>query len=63
LGPNTLLCDDAGRGRAFLAAHCEPQYLEKVQKLKVDLSPIDAGEVLQATRRIAETSSDLFAAM
>jgi tripartite-type tricarboxylate transporter receptor subunit TctC len=39
---------------AFLAVHQDPMYLEEAVKMKVDVSPIGAREVLQAIETIAE---------
>ena len=39
---------------AFLAAHRDPLYLEEAVKMKVDVSPIGARDVLQAIETISE---------
>src|ERR687893_295749 len=37
---------------AFMAVHKDPQYLEEAAKLKLDISPIDAAEILKVVDRI-----------
>src|SRR6185312_13613836 len=39
--------------RAFLAVHSDARYLEDAARLKVDVSPIEGADVLQAIDRIA----------
>jgi tripartite-type tricarboxylate transporter receptor subunit TctC len=38
--------------RAFAATHRDPQYLADAAKQRIDVSPVTAGEVLQALKRI-----------
>jgi tripartite-type tricarboxylate transporter receptor subunit TctC len=44
---------------AFLAVHQDPQYLDQAGRLKVDVSPIGAEEVLRAIEGIAGAPPDL----
>jgi len=44
---------------AFLAVHKDPQYLDEAKRLKIDVSPIDGAEVLQAINGIADAPPDL----
>jgi tripartite-type tricarboxylate transporter receptor subunit TctC len=44
---------------AFLAVHKDPQYLDEAMRLKIDVSPIDGAEVLQAINGIAGAPRDL----
>jgi tripartite-type tricarboxylate transporter receptor subunit TctC len=44
---------------AFLAGHRDPQYLEEAGRLRIDISPIDGGEVLRAIDRIAGAPPEL----
>jgi tripartite-type tricarboxylate transporter receptor subunit TctC len=44
---------------AFLAVHEDPQYLDEARRLKVDVSPIDGGEVLRAIESIAGAPPEL----
>ncbi|HLH97539.1 MAG TPA: hypothetical protein VKW08_20720 [Xanthobacteraceae bacterium] len=44
---------------AFLALHHDPDYLDEAQRLKVDVSPIGAEEVLRAINGIANAPPDL----
>jgi tripartite-type tricarboxylate transporter receptor subunit TctC len=44
---------------AFLAVHKDPQYLDEAMRLKIDVSPIDGAEVLQAINGIAAAPHDL----
>jgi tripartite-type tricarboxylate transporter receptor subunit TctC len=44
---------------AFLAVHKDPQYLDEATRLKIDVSPIDGAEVLQAINGIAGAPRDL----
>jgi tripartite-type tricarboxylate transporter receptor subunit TctC len=44
---------------AFLAVHKDPQYLDEAMRLKIDVSPIDGAEVLQAINGIAGAPPDL----
>jgi tripartite-type tricarboxylate transporter receptor subunit TctC len=44
---------------AFLAVHQDPQYLDEATRLKIDISPIDGEEVLQAISAIADSPPDL----
>jgi tripartite-type tricarboxylate transporter receptor subunit TctC len=44
---------------AFLAVHQDPQYLDEAMRLKIDVSPIDGPEVLQAINGIADAPADL----
>jgi tripartite-type tricarboxylate transporter receptor subunit TctC len=39
---------------AFMAVHKDPQYLEEAAKLKLDISPIDGGEILDLVERIGQ---------
>jgi tripartite-type tricarboxylate transporter receptor subunit TctC len=41
---------------AFLAAHQDPQYLEEAAKLRIDVSPASAADVLRTIERIAGAS-------
>jgi len=45
--------------RAFLAVHSNARYLEDAARLKVDVSPIQGAEVLQAIDRIAGAPPEL----
>lgn len=45
--------------RAFLAVHSDTHYLEDAARLKVDVSPIEGAEVLQAIDRIAGAPPEL----
>ena len=44
---------------AFLAVQKDPQYLQDAATLKVDVSPVGGGEVLQAIERMSGTPPDL----
>src|SRR5262249_36336523 len=44
---------------AFLAVHADPLYLEEAARLKVDVSPIGADEVLHAIDEIAGAPTEL----
>jgi hypothetical protein len=44
---------------AFLAVHRDGQYIDEATKLKIDISPIDAEDVLRAIARIAAAPPDL----
>jgi tripartite-type tricarboxylate transporter receptor subunit TctC len=44
---------------AFLAVHRDPQYLDEAAKLKIDVSPVGADDVLRAIERIANAPPDL----
>lgn len=44
---------------AFLAVHKDPQYLDEAMRLKIDVSPIDGAQVLQAINGIAAAPRDL----
>ncbi|HEY6994195.1 MAG TPA: tripartite tricarboxylate transporter substrate-binding protein [Xanthobacteraceae bacterium] len=45
--------------RAFLAVHGDARYLEDAARLRIDVSPIGGGGVLQAIDRIANASPEL----
>jgi hypothetical protein len=45
--------------RAFIAVHSDTHYLEDAARLKVDVSPIEGAEVLQAIERIAGAPPEL----
>jgi tripartite-type tricarboxylate transporter receptor subunit TctC len=45
--------------RAFLAVHSDPHYLEDAARFRVDVSPIEGAEVLQAIDRIAGAPPEL----
>ena len=44
---------------AFLAVHRDPQFLDEAARLKIDVSPIDGAQVLQAINGIAAAPPDL----
>jgi hypothetical protein len=45
--------------RAFLGVHGDPRYLDDAARLRLDVSPIDGTEVLQAIERIASSPPEL----
>jgi tripartite-type tricarboxylate transporter receptor subunit TctC len=48
---------------AFLAVHQDPQYRDEAARLKVDISPVDADEVLRAIAQIAAAPPELLGYM
>jgi tripartite-type tricarboxylate transporter receptor subunit TctC len=48
---------------AFLATHHDPRFLEEAQRLGVDISPVDAAEVLRSIAQMAQAPPDMLAYM
>jgi hypothetical protein len=48
---------------AFLATHRDPRFLEEAQRLGVDISPVDAAEVLRSIAQMAQAPPDVLAYM
>src|SRR5215471_2158724 len=48
---------------AFLAAHRDPNFLEEARKLGLDISPVDADQVLEGIERLARAPPSVLAYM
>jgi len=49
--------------QAFLAVHQDPQYRDEAARLKIDVSPVGADDVLRAIARIAAAPPELLGYM
>jgi hypothetical protein len=48
---------------AFLAVHQDPQYRDEAARLKIDISPVGADDVLRAIAQIAASPPELLGYM
>jgi hypothetical protein len=48
---------------AFLAVHHDPRFLEDAEKLGIDISPVDADQMLLGIERLTRAPPSVFAYM